>query len=64
MFVCQGRFERTYALIYIKTWPLCLRHLSEATVAQSVERVTPGEEVVRSIPAVDARCLPVGSMSV
>ena len=33
-------------------------------VAQSVERATPGEEVPDSIPAVVARALLVGSMSV
>ena len=33
-------------------------------VAQSVERVTPGEEVLGSIPAVAARFLLVGSVSV
>ena len=33
-------------------------------VAQSVERVTPGQEVPRSIPAVAARSLLVGSVSV
>ena len=34
------------------------------TVAQSVERATPGEEVPGSIPAVAARSLLVGSVSV
>ena len=33
-------------------------------VAQSVERATPGEELPGSIPAVAARSLLVGSMSV
>ena len=33
-------------------------------VAQSVERATPGEEVPGSIPAVAARFLLVGSVSV
>ena len=33
-------------------------------VAQSVERVTPGEEVLGSIPALAARSLLVGSVSV
>ena len=33
-------------------------------VAQSVERATPGEEVLASIPAVAARSLLVGSVSV
>ena len=33
-------------------------------VAQSVERATPGEEVPGSIPAVAARSLLVGSVSV
>ena len=33
-------------------------------VAQSVERATPGEKVPGSIPAVAARSLLVGSMSV
>ena len=34
------------------------------TVAQLLERVTPGEEVLGSIPAVAARFLLVGSESV
>ena len=34
------------------------------TVAQSVERATPGEEVPGSIPAVAARSLLVGLVSV
>ena len=33
-------------------------------VAQSVERAIPGEEVLNSIPAVAARSLLVGSMTV
>ena len=33
-------------------------------VAQSVERMTPGQEVLSSIPAVDARSLLLGSVSV
>ena len=33
-------------------------------VAQSVERATPGEEVLGSIPSVGARSLLVGSLSV
>ena len=33
-------------------------------VAHSVERATPGKEVLRSIPAVAARSLLVGSVSV
>ena len=33
-------------------------------VAQSVERATPGEEILGSIPAVAARFLLVGSVSV
>ena len=33
-------------------------------LAQSVERATPGDEVVGSIPAVAARFLLVGSVSV
>ena len=36
----------------------------EGAVAQSVERATPGEEVPGSIPAVAARSLLVGSVSV
>ena len=35
-----------------------------SAVAQSVERATPGEEVSGSIPAVAARSLLVGSVSV
>ena len=38
--------------------------IQESTVAQPVERATPGEEVVGSIPAVAARSLLVGSVSV
>ena len=37
---------------------------SKIAVAQSVERATPGEEVPVSIPAVAARSLLVGSVSV
>ena len=37
---------------------------SGGAVAQSVERATPGEEVPGSIPAVAARSLLVGSVSV
>ena len=37
---------------------------SEGAVAQSIERATPGEEVLGSIPAVAARSLLVGSVSV
>ena len=33
-------------------------------VAQSIERATPGEEVLGSIPAVAARSVLVGSLSV
>ena len=36
----------------------------EGAVAQLVERATPGEEVLDSIPAVAARFLLVGSVSV
>ena len=44
---------------------LILLHVgSGGAVAQSVERVTPGEEVPGSIPAVAARSLLVGSASV
>ena len=42
---------------------MSLRFVSVA-VAQSVERATPGEEVLGSIPAVAARSLLVGSVSV
>ena len=43
-------------------WWICL--LGEGgAVAQSLERATPDEEVVGSIPAVAARSLLVGSMS-
>ena len=38
--------------------------LGGGAVAQSVERATPGEEVPGSIPAVAARSLQVGSVSV
>ena len=38
--------------------------LCGGAVAQSVERATPGEEVSGSIPAVAARSLLVGSVSV
>ena len=38
--------------------------LNPLAVAQSVERATPGEEVPGSIPAVAARSLLVGSVSV
>ena len=38
--------------------------LAGGAVAQSVERATPGEEVPGSIPAVAARSLLVGSVSV
>ena len=41
---------------------LCLPSMSE--VAQSIERATPGEEVVCSIPAVAARSQLTGSVSV
>ena len=37
---------------------------SRGAVAQSVERSTPGEDVLGSIPAVAARSLLVGSVSV
>ena len=46
---------------------MILYYLSVCTVgavAQSVERATPGEEVLGSIPAVAARSLLVGSVSV
>ena len=36
---------------------------AEGGVAQSVERLTPGEEVVGSIPDLAARCLLIGSVS-
>ena len=38
--------------------------LNGGAVAQSVERATPGEEVPGSIPAMAARSLLVGSVSV
>ena len=38
--------------------------IGEGAVAQSVERATPGENVLGSIPAVTTRSLLVGSMSV
>ena len=50
--------------------PVALNHISEKnkclihTVAQSVENATCCEEVKGSIPAVDARSLLVGSVSV
>ena len=44
--------------------PLPLLVFKGDAVAQSVERATPGEEVLDSIPAVAARSLLVGSVSV
>ena len=41
-----------------------LDHFVGSAVAQSVGLATPGEEVQGSIPAVDARSLLVGSVSV
>ena len=43
---------------------LYLSHFRGAAVAQSVERSTPGEDVPGPIPAVAARFLLVGSVSV
>ena len=43
---------------------LCVEHFPGGAVAQSVERATPGEEVPGSIPAVAARSVLVGSVSV
>ena len=42
---------------------LC-RAVTQSTLAQRVERATHGEEVLGSIPSVDARSLLVGSVSV
>ena len=63
----------TYTTILIVTTAVVL-HMSSrysyggggggGAVAQSVERSTPGEEVSGSIPAVAARSLLVGSVSV
>ena len=48
--------------------PSCFAYISGikegGAVAQSVERATPGQEVPGSIPAVAARSLLVGSVSV
>ena len=46
-----------------KSFPF-LTAIAGGAVAQSVERATPGEEVPGSIPAVAARSLLVGSVSV
>ena len=43
---------------------LNLAHFIDGAVAQSVERVTPGEEVLGFIPTVATRSLPVGSVAV
>ena len=43
---------------------MCVLNFVGGVVAQSVERVTPGEEVPGSIPAVATRSLLVGSVSV
>ena len=55
-------------LIHFTFLPLvCLCQASQpmgGAVAQSVERATPGEEIPGSIPAVAARSLLVGSVSV
>ena len=40
------------------------RAVAKSAVAQRVERATHGEEVLGSIPSVDARSLLVGSVSV
>ena len=56
--------------IYNKWSPISSAHIFESTawtegaVAQSVKRTAPGEEVPGSIPAVAARSLLVGSVSV
>ena len=50
--ICEG-CEVTYSMSH-----------SGGTVAQSVKRATPGEEIPGSIPAVAARSLLVGSLSV
>ena len=47
-----------------KELPFCLHSQKKGAVAQSVERTTPGEEVPGLIPAVAARSLLVGSVSV
>ena len=43
---------------------VCVCVGGEGSVAQSVERAAPGEEVLGSIPAVAARSLLIGSVSV
>ena len=50
-----------FSFNYFKIVFLCV---PRGAVAQSVERATPSEEVLGSIPAVGARSLLVGSMSV
>ena len=54
------------SLMYIQGvgYSICFTLLPGGAVAQSVERATPGEEVPGSIPAVAARSLLVGSVSV
>ena len=49
-------------LFFMKS--VCVWGGGRGAVAQSVERSTPGEEVPGSIPAVAARPLLVGSVSV
>ena len=50
------------AVVLIRLWQLSLK--KGGAVAQSVERATPVEEVLDSIPAVAAHILLVGSVSV
>ena len=51
-----------FDLVNKRVYAPCL--YNRRTVAQSVERATPGEEVPGSIPAMAARSLLVGSVSV
>ena len=51
-------------LTNVQTAIPCISPKSGGAVTQSVERATPGEEVAGSIPAVAARSLLVGSVSV
>ena len=56
------------AKVFVRSFSLDMAVLTlgggGAAVAQSVERATPDQEVPGSIPAVDARSLLVGSVSV
>ena len=65
----RSNIKTTTAILVIKFWPETRESPTRlsvpgAAVAQSVERATPGEEVVGSISAVAARSQLVESMSV